>query len=343
MTNQEDEPEASADELEPVQPSDEASTRSSTSKFSDLGAFEKQYKQLFPYLQSSAFKNFATGSVRASAWLPQINAANRLLSHVKLPTLVNPAALGINKDIVGIIQRQQASIGPFAALFEQQRKQWDSLFAPLRKLTESFFPPNWEGVSHPDFDTIETIAVDEGISLAWIPSADVLQSLFDAPDSIARRQVIGRRWKRIVSDCELVLSEVDHVSLQRHQPFASDIVRALRDGHTSAAQALAANLLDSILRRNFDKDSFKTVTSNKKGGDRFDLNTYRLRTALTLAPIWRSYAEYWEKNGDPIPRSFGRHPSAHAVSRIQYSRINSVAALMLIAALLKLLDRDLER
>lgn len=42
------------------------------------------------------------------------------------------------------------------------------------------------------------------------------------------------------------------------------------------------------------------------------------------APIWRAYAEYWENQGDPIPRAFGRHPNAHAVSRTQYSRVNAV-------------------
>ena len=109
----------------------------------------------------------------------------------------------------------------------------------------------------------------------------------------------------------------------------------LRAGHVSAAQALAANLLDSILRRNFDKQSFKSVTTNKKGGDRFDLDDYRGKAAFTLAPIWRAYAEYWENQGDPIPRAFGRHPSAHAVSRTQYSRVNAMIGLMLVTSLLK--------
>jgi hypothetical protein len=185
--------------------------------------------------------------------------------------------------------------------------------------------------------------LDEGIPLAWVPDPKTLQALFDAPNAAKRRQIIGRRWRHIVSACEDALNEVDHPDLRCHQPFAADIVRALRDGHVSAAQALAANLLDSILRSNFEKDVFKIVTTNNKSGTRFDLDDYQARAAFTLAPIWRAYAEYWESQGDPIPRAFGRHPSAHAVSRTQYSRVNAVLALMLMTSLLKLLDRELGR
>jgi hypothetical protein len=42
--------------------------------------------------------------------------------------------------------------------------------------------------------------------------------------------------------------------------------------------------------------------------------------------------------GESIQREFTRHGSAHAVSRMQYSRINAVIALMHVTAYIMLLD-----
>ena len=246
------------------------------------------------------------------------------------PRLNMTGALGISETLEGFA----------AGLFEQHRQQWADLFSSLKVMVETVLPPNWKGVRIPDFETIEMILLYEGIPLAWVPGPQILQAILDAPDATARRLIISRRWKRLVSDCEASIGEVSHPGLLDHQSYAMDVVRALRDGHTSAAQALAANLLDSVLRRQIDKDEFKVVTRNRKNEDPLDMDDYRIRAALTFAPVWRAYAEYWESGGDPIPRTFGRHPSAHAVSRTQYSRINAVIGLMLVTSLLRLVDSE---
>lgn len=303
----------------------------------------KQYSGLFAQLSRSITKNLFAGvtPLNTANWFPHIKTTDLLLPQLKLATPMMDSVLGqLGKNVTDVVG-SQTLFRSLATLLEQQRRQWDSVFEGLRTLTEKFLPPNWKDVKYPDFATIEAILLDEGIPLAWVPSHHILQALLDAPDAAARRRIIGRRWRGVVSDCEAVLNGVSHRALQCHLPFAMDITHALRDGHVSAAQALSANLLDSILRRNFDKQSFKTVTTNKKGGSRFDLDDYRGRAAFTLAPIWRAYAEYWDSQGDPIPRVFGRHPSAHAVSRTQYSRVNAVVGLMLVTSLLKLLDSEL--
>lgn len=327
------------DEAGSEQPDDEAANDATPPS---SGYFENVGKQLY----SSIFKNLTAGLSFPSItdWLPPIKPVD-LFPHLKMTTLgIEPGALGLGKSLADIVQMQRTAIvAPFAQIFEQQREQWDSLFESMRRLAESLFPPNWKGVKHPDIKTIEAILLDEGIPLAWIPSREIVQALFDASSAVERRRIIGKRWKRVVSDCEIVLSEISHPSLECHQPFVLEIVQTLRAGHVSAAQALATNLLDSMLRRNFEKQEFKEVTTNKKGGNRFDLDAYQIRAAFTLAPVWRAYAQYWENQGDPIPRTFGRHPSAHAVSRTQYSRINTVIALMLVTSLLKLLDEELSR
>jgi len=175
---------------------------------------------------------------------------------------------------------------------------------------------------------VKSILLEEGLPLVWVPSQPTLEAILAAPDARSRRRILGRRWQHVLNDCEAVLEDISYPSLTRHISFAQEAVSALRAGYVTAAQALAANLLDSIMRCNFSKSSAREITRNKKG-DQFDLDGYKMRVACTLAPIWHAYAEYWQDKGDPIPRTFGRHPSAHAVSRAQYSRINALTALML--------------
>jgi hypothetical protein len=133
--------------------------------------------------------------------------------------------------------------------------------------------------------------------------------------------------------------------LQDARGFALDVVRALRDGHVNAAQALAANLLDSLMRKHFDNASRVKLTKNdfKKKGVKFNLEDYKIRVAFTFAPVWYAHAKYRVEDGDPIPRTFGRHSSAHGVSRAQYSRINAIYGLMLVTSALKFFDIELAR
>jgi len=222
------------------------------------------------------------------------------------------------------------------------REYWRDAFSAFESLKERIYPPNLRGV-RPSVKEFEQLLLEEGIPLMWVPGPKVVQALLDAPDVAARRQIIGRRWRGIVSDCESVITSVGHADLQEARGFASDCVAALRAGHNNPAQALAANLLDSLMRAHLSSSDRANLTSNKKGRAKFDLNDYGARVALTFAPVWYAHAEYWPKNGDPIPRVFGRHPSTHGVSQAQYSRINAVYGLMLVTSVLKFFDAELDR
>jgi hypothetical protein len=274
--------------------------------------------------------------IDVAAVFPGLQLANAFLPQLKLLSpAIDALVQGAAKSITDSLS------GPLNALFEQQHQQWAPLFEQLRKSVESWLPPNWQGIRLPGDHLIETILLDEGIPLAWVPSQEVLTAILNAPDAAARRRIIGRRWLRVVSDCEASLAEVTNKDLQSHCVFASDIARALREGHATAAQALAANLLDSILRHSVDLHLKQTVTATGKKRVRIDLDDYQLKAGFTFAPIWRAYEEFWEQNGDPVPRAFGRHPSAHAVSRAQYSRVNAVIGLMLVTSLLRLLNEGI--
>lgn len=242
-------------------------------------------------------------------------------------------------EAAGLNARLRETLEP---LNEHFREYWRDFFETLGSLKERIYPPNLHDAT-PSVEEFEQLLLEEGIPLMWVPGPKMVSALLDAADAGERRRVIGRRWKGIINDCEAVIDSVDHPSLQDSRNFAFDCVDALRDGHSNPAQALAANLLDSLMHTHFKKHDRVKLTSNKKGGAKFDLNDYQIRVALTFAPVWYAHAEYWPKNGDPIPRVFGRHPSAHGVSRTQYSRINAVYGLMLVTSVLKFFDVELER
>lgn len=289
---------------------------------------------------------------KQNAWIGKILAESAAVRiRPILPRIVLDSPLIRMNAVTESLRRQMADLTGFNDMVRQALQplgatyrppQWHGVFASLGDIINRLYPENLRDVT-PDPDDLEKLLVDEGIPLMWVPGTQTVRALLEAPDAATRRRIIGRRWKSIVNDCEAVLEEVHHPAVQDARGFALDVVHALRAGHTSAAQALAANLLDSILQRHFDKAARIQLTKNdfKAKGIKFKLDDYKFKVACTFAPVWYAHAKYFPQNGDPIPRTFGRHPSAHGVSRTQYSRINAVYALMLVTSVIKFFDTEL--
>lgn len=238
-----------------------------------------------------------------------------------------------------------SSLAGLARILTTQGRQWQKIFESIGRISSRVYPENWEGVSpRPSLAELEGFLVDEGIPLMWIPQPAAVQAILRADTASVRRRVIGRRWRGIVTDCEEVLRNIDHDALLEERDFALSCVNALRDGHARPAQALAANLLDTALCH-LDNDLRRELTNNKfkQNGVRINLDDYTIRAALTFAPVWSAHAQFWIDKGDAVPRVFGRHPSVHAVSRQQYTRINAVIALMVVTSVLKFFDVELVR
>ncbi|MFF0262046.1 hypothetical protein ACFYR2_24900 [Streptomyces microflavus] len=278
----------------------------------------------------------------------QESAAFRLNLTKNFPTIVPPLAAQVTqlqKQLQGMYTFNSSLRTLIESVNRSYAPQWERIFESIRDFQSRIFPANWDGVSRPGIDEFESLLIDEGIALMWVPGPKVVQALLDASTAAERRRIISRRWRGVVTDCETVLSDVTHPSLQDTKKFGLDCVRALQEGHTAPAQALAGNLLDSVLRSNFDNAARVEVTRNnfKKNGIRFNLDDYKIRAAFTFAPVWCAHAKYKTEDGDPIPRTFGRHPTTHAVSRAQYSRINAVMGLMLVTSVIKFFDTEMER
>lgn len=82
--------------------------------------------------------------------------------------------------------------------------------------------------------------------------------------------------------CLQELGTVEHPELAKYVPFAVDAVESLLEGHSMSDQALAANLLDSILRLEFSDTDRRSITSQR---DRLDTAS---RSAAKL-PLHRPF------------------------------------------------------
>ncbi|UGQ15192.1 hypothetical protein LO772_17460 [Yinghuangia sp. ASG 101] len=317
-----------------------------------IGAFNPLAEQL--RIMSSF--NPLGDHLQAMARLQQSIAASvkPKMNLVNLPRVDFPGLAYINRQIAEFsafnasiykaFNFTSSTLGILSDIVNQQT-QWQQIFESLAKLRRSQYPDNWDEEIDPTISELEPIVIDEGIPLMWVPGPKVVRALLDAPDASSRRRIISRRWRGIVSDCETVLQAIEHPKLKHDCKYALDCVDVLRQGPPSAAQALAANLLDSVMRRCFkDADRMKlTKNTFKKNGIKFELDDYKFRAAMTFAPVWHAHAEYWPKKGDKIPRVYGRHPSAHAVGPQQYSRVNAVYGLMLVTSVLKFMDGNLPK
>jgi hypothetical protein len=189
------------------------------------------------------------------------------------------------------------------------------------------FRPNWHGAR--SINQLETLLLDEGLALGWVPPADILNALLTASSKQERRRILGARWKRVVAACRESIESASEADFAQYRGFALNVIKMLEDGHPEGAQALAANLLDTMLRETLDGPSRKEVTDQR---NRLSIDDLPMRAAMVFGGIWGSHTEFWQSRGDSIPREFTRHGSAHAVSRMQYSRINAVIALMHVTA-----------
>ncbi|WP_405861032.1 hypothetical protein OG407_23980 [Streptomyces sp. NBC_01515] len=300
---------------------------------------KEEWRRVARFDDSSIELTERENRLAAEALAPVISRVAEMMSSI-VPDF-SPAAREAAQEVL----RRLAEISTVVRTFTESAAPYlQEIFESLGYFDKRKFPENWDGVDGSSFKGLDSILIDEGIPLMWVPGAVTVEALLTAGSASDRRRIIGSRWKRIASDCEVVLHEIDHPKLLSERDFALDCVAALRDGHTNPAQSLAANLLDTVLGH-LDKSTRTQRTKNsfKQNGEKFDLDEHEFRAAFTFAPVWCAHATFWVDKGDSVPRTFGRHPSVHAVSRAQYSRINAIIGLMVVTSVLKFFDTQMLR
>lgn len=179
---------------------------------------------------------------------------------------------------------------------------------------------------------LEPLLLNEGLALAYVPDAEIIDETLSALWPRVRRDIIGQNWTSIVHRCDNLLDSLDDPELQENISFAKCITTALLAGHAEAAQALAANLLDSMLRQKHDGKA--NISKMKRKQRPLLTRGKQITESIVMAGLWGAFGTYRPDKGDEIPTIFSRHASAHGVSHRQYSQTNAVIALMHVVAYL---------
>lgn len=210
----------------------------------------------------------------------------------------------------------------------------------IRGLRSRPVPPNWLDVELDPDDAENDVRgiLEDGIPLGWVPNATVIQRLLDAQDRAARRRVISNNWRGILNDCEEIAGELPAPRAFFLADMVRSAIRAIRDGHTEAGQALATNVLDTTVSQ-YSASELQLNKGSILDPERQDwLVGHGWRIALSLLAVNASMAGRFEL--DHRGSSFHRNITAHAATRRQYNRINAVIAVMLATSTLACYVRD---
>lgn len=217
-------------------------------------------------------------------------------------------------------------------------------------------PSNLTGFT--ELDGLLVLTCEEGIPVAWVPHAEILQLLVAAHDTPTRRQILMDHRYDILADCMTALED-SRVSLKHHNIDISakchewirqsdEATRALKAGFSGPAQSHAANIIDSIAPYMIDFTSEKrsrtdTVEFAKRDIDD-ETSVILYMHCLALRPLIPAYETWYASDGQPPPDQFARNVTAHGVGHPDvFKEHYALIAVMLATSLTRQLCNDIDR
>ncbi|MEU5972021.1 hypothetical protein [Streptomyces globisporus] len=216
---------------------------------------------------------------------------------------------------------------------------------PVLERLDAVMPGNWRGQRLDYRDMVRLM--QEGVPLAWVPPADVIRQLLAADGASSRSKVIDDCRPEILASCREAMAEVTDQRLAAQRELLEECARAIESGMFSSAQALAANVWDTLMRGiafanpdlltskgTWSYGHIKRNVPSVKSEE--DATIGEFRRAVVFLPLAKTLEEFWHPR--PVPPSFNRHATAHATGSVQYTASNAMTALMLAVSVLSEID-----
>jgi hypothetical protein len=277
-----------------------------------------------------AASSFAAIPVVDPKWMDQLTKSIDVSAIARANELIlNSAAF------VAASQQQTELLASIAAKFDYAAltKQLSSVlsgvdWSELQKAIENWLPPNLRSVH--DLDKAAQLSLEEGLPLAWIPRAEIVQELTSAATPDDRLHILSERFEEILDDCEAVLLPISHDWANQCRSALS----ALRQpGLEGPAQSHAGNIIDSVVLAILGGGG-RDIAKQRAEEPYEDLPLHVAVENLVLRPLFLGFVKWYPHNDDPIPAHFARHPTAHAVGHVGvFSRQNALIAVMLATSL----------
>ncbi|MFI8787943.1 hypothetical protein [Streptomyces sp. NPDC055105] len=226
-----------------------------------------------------------------------------------------------------------------------------SRFDTLRGLFREWLPDNLRDVDAGLWMWLLRISAKDGTCLAWAPRAEIVAELLALRRSEDRQRCMMEHRPEVVEDVETSLKKVDHPDLLDLRELTLQAAACISDGHDAPAQALLANVLDTVMRAHghtwlrsyFPQAPFppnpNTGSHKMIAGAH---GTYSGSAQLRmLGPYLLVNAMKNVFSGVDRQHTLNRHLGAHKASSDSYRSEFAFAALLNTQALLRLVDRYL--
>ncbi|KQP63523.1 hypothetical protein [Nocardioides sp. Leaf285] len=313
-------------------------------KFERMGLPDSAYKSLMGRLPDSTFtgllgKNLVSKIHVEPAWVNQMNLINS--DAYKMAGLGQSNLTRFNSLLAGnaIFDVNERTAKMLARFSNEQTSLLQRIAPLLEKVRIGFYPGNLRDIEGIEFAEVEEVVMLDGIALYGVPRQEIAEKLLRAENTADRRNILGRRWKAISSDCRIALAGCSSSIASPYLRFAVGALDALDAANPDAAQAMAASVLDTVVNDYFGKQRYD-LTPNRNTTDAGEYDNFTMLEFIAFAPLWKAYQQYRPDKGDLVPRTFSRHASVHGVGSRQFSRRNAVQAVLFVSSLLVFLDEE---
>ncbi|MEU8022671.1 hypothetical protein AB0B88_10660 [Micromonospora haikouensis] len=207
-------------------------------------------------------------------------------------------------------------------------------FPDFAELFRRHQPANWHGTTGDGVKTMDLIELARaGWPSAWVPGPKVLRALALAAPA-ERGQVLCDHEKHVLDDCDAVLAEVVSGPSEVQAGLLRQAVAAARQGYHAPAQAMAASVIDTVIRESVSPwRGYNDWLRLHPDDDDFTIGQMRYMT--TMAPVRPALERFFPEKGDPVPEAFNRHASTHAVGDVQYTRTNALVGVLLAVSIVR--------
>lgn len=251
------------------------------------------------------------------AQLPALQGLGKTLSDSYHPTLL--------KQLVGRVDIFKGIVGV--------SRDWIELF-------KRALPVNWRELEYVEVDAVIALMLETGVSLAWVPRTSIVRELLSAKTDRERAGTLEVRSQEILEDVEAVLEEITCPKLRFTAGECQESIDTYRKGHLNPALSYASAILSNLAHGYFDARNFKPVRQEFEGADPLDDDlSYADSAYVTVGRAWVRALDPFDGVDDPW---FNRNRTLHVIGD-HYSLANLMAALMLLAGLLRELQRFEER
>jgi len=207
----------------------------------------------------------------------------------------------------------------------------------LVTLIEKHRPANWGG-----FASYQTaiVLMRDGFPVAWVPDADTLAALAEAPDRAAQQALLVERRDAVLAHAAGVLAEVSSIDLRDPRALVEEAVACVTS-FPYAAQSLALHAATVValeemgmarlfeLRGDLDEH---IALLQRQDHQRLATDLRKSLLLLTVAPALRTFRPWC---GDPIPTRPNRHAVAHSASLVQFTEANALESVLLAVSVLR--------